>query len=111
MVAPPRRIEPKQNFDDVAEANLGSRRRPLAFRGRKPDAVEDWKRHRQYNGIGGVTVTVAAPDQCASTHFFDSGDRRTEADLYLVLVALCCEKFQEGGVAPGDAALCMMSAN
>src|SRR5438309_1970779 len=82
IVVPPRGLEPEQELDDVAEANLGSRRRPLAIRRRKSDAVQDGKWHGQDHGIGGVGVAVLAPDQRAIVAFLDGRDRSTEADLY-----------------------------
>jgi len=82
-----------------------------AFRRRKHDAVEDGKRHRQDHGIGGVALAVAAPDQCASIHFFDGGDHRTKSDLYCEVPTICREKCDERPVAADDASLRMMSAN
>ena len=111
IVVPPRGLEPEQELDDVAEANLGSCRRPLAHRRRKPDAVQDGKWYGQDHGVGGVGVAVLAPDQCATMDLLDGGDRRTEPDRNAAVAALRCEEFDERAVATDDAPLRMMSAN
>ena len=111
LVEPPGGLEPQQDLDDVAEADVGSRRRSLAFRRRKHDLVEEGKWYRKDDGVARVSVTVRTADQGAPMDLFDGGDRRTKPDRNAVVAALRCEKFDEGAVATVNAPLRMMSAN
>ena len=62
LVDPPTGLETQQDLYDVAESDVCGRCRPLAFRRRKHDVLQERKRHGEDYGIVLMSVAVGATD-------------------------------------------------
>src|ERR1035437_3456388 len=74
LFEPPTGLKAQQDLYDVAEADMGSRFRPLAFRRRQHDLLQQRKRHGEDYGIVLMSVAVGAADHAPLIARFDRGD-------------------------------------